>query len=171
VVKLTILHDGGIGEIDGTGDNAKDVAAVRDYLKSRGLRSEPSVVSTMLAAAKGFADTSSRLYREYVRAKPPRVGGFIPFVVNSAFSVELYLKTLGKLFGVDLRGHDLLELYEALPAAAREQIDLISAACAKNQGLPPDTKYADCVQKHRRAFEEWRYLYEKKRPARSSSPR
>jgi hypothetical protein len=40
-------------------------------------------------------------------------------VVNSAFAIELYLKTLHELSATRIRGHELLDLYDKLIDATR----------------------------------------------------
>jgi hypothetical protein len=46
-----------------------------------------------------------------------------PFVVNATFALELYRKTLNRLYGNDVgRTHDLLQLFSALPAEAKQAV-------------------------------------------------
>jgi hypothetical protein len=67
-----------------------------------------------------------------------------PFVVNSTFALELYLKTLGLLHDTELRGHDLLTLFDALPSRTW-------------------STFRSEIERLRSAFLEWRYLHERKR--------
>jgi hypothetical protein len=91
------------------------------------------------------------------------VADIAPFVVNSAFSIELYLKTLAQGHGNPLKGHELLKLYEALPATAIAAIQAEVPGCAANRRLnePPD--FRRYVHELNDAFVEWRYCYEKER--------
>jgi hypothetical protein len=49
-------------------------------------------------------------------------------VVNLVFSIELYLKTLARAHDVALEGHELSTLFDRLPVAAMDAIDLAAAA-------------------------------------------
>jgi len=67
-------------------------------------------------------------------------------------SAELYLKHLAVLATGDCdRGHDLLDLYNALPAHVREVVG------RKYSGAPP---LADVLTAHRDTFVQWRYIFE-----------
>ncbi|MDP1730461.1 MAG: HEPN domain-containing protein [Devosia sp.] len=69
-----------------------------------------------------------------------------PTITNYAFSVELALKLIHTLSrGVQERGHDLRELYDALPEEIRTKLSHL----------------ADCVEEIARYFEDWRYPFEK----------
>jgi hypothetical protein len=107
---------------------------------------------------------SSQLYARDLATVPPTNGlSAVPFVVNLAFALELYLKTLGHLFGKALRGHDLLELFDALPPEGRE---------ALRQNLPKARWQCDITNLEefrkvlsglRSVFVDWRYLHEEGR--------
>ena len=69
-----------------------------------------------------------------------------PTIVNYAFSVELALKLIHVLaVGSPTRGHDLENLYRALPTEIATNLPHL----------------AECVAEIARYFEDWRYPFEK----------
>jgi len=69
-----------------------------------------------------------------------------PTITNYAFSVELALKTIHVLSRkTELRGHDLKELFDALPEDIRANLPHLQ----------------ECVGEMARYFEDWRYAFEK----------
>ena len=107
-----------VGEVPNSGNDALDQEATIQILKDKGLHQETTLVQAMFRQAVSFATTSSYLYERDLTRVPRNGLSAAPFVVNSAFAIELYLKTLGQLHGAELRGHDLLKLFDALPSAS-----------------------------------------------------
>jgi hypothetical protein len=84
-----------VGEYLGSDDQDEDVEAARDMLRAKSLYSPPSLPSAMLGQANAFAYVANATYMDLMKNRglnKPIIAA--PFVVNSAFSVELYLKTL-----------------------------------------------------------------------------
>ncbi|CAB3752987.1 hypothetical protein [Paraburkholderia solisilvae] len=149
-----------IGDVPATGDNRKDAEVAHAYIKNKGLGREVTLVQRMFGQACSFANTAAYLYRNDL-ARAPRNGlSMAPFVVNMAFSIEVYLKTLGQIHGATLRGHELLKLFDALPVGAQPAIGGATRKVAEHSS----EKYPavrDCIAELNGAFVEWRYLYEK----------
>ncbi|MEO5935791.1 MAG: hypothetical protein ABIP81_01120 [Terriglobales bacterium] len=81
-----------VGEMDATGDFQKDMEAFRQFLRDKGLHKEVTKVQAMFRQALSFATTAAHLYeRDLIRA-PRNMLSVAPFVVNSVFSIELYLR-------------------------------------------------------------------------------
>lgn len=82
-----------------------------------------------------------------------------PMIVNFAFAIELYLKSLLLSSNGNRRGHDLEDLFSRLKDTDREEIEkrfeTLSGRTSKD--LAAD------LTVYRRAFEEWRYIYETNR--------
>ena len=117
-----------VGEVGATGDLQKDLDATMKFLKDKGIHKEVTKVQAIFRQALSFASTAAHLYEKDL-TKAPRNGlSLAPFVVNSAFSIELYLKTLHELGGTPVRGHELLKLYDSLPDPTRQAI----FSCALN---------------------------------------
>jgi len=163
--KTNTLYLNGIvvGEVVVTGDRNKDMETARQFLKDKGIYKETTLVQAMFRQAVSFATTAAYLYERDL-LKPPRNGfSGAPFVVNSAFSIELYLKTLGQIHHKSLRGHELLTLFDALPDAACQAIEAVIPACAQKRKLNGNISFRDCIVELNHAFVEWRYCYEKER--------
>jgi hypothetical protein len=84
-----------------------------------------------------------------------------PFVVNAAFSVELYLKTLHVVAtGSNAREHKLLELYDDLLSAQRAELQNQAVRVAAEHGEGPQVQLRDLLITLNDAFVQWRYVYE-----------
>lgn len=162
-LKTIILNGVAVGEFVSTGDFEKDASVIRKYLKGKGLHKEDNLVQAMFRQARSFATTASYLYKNGLTTSPSNVTDIAPFVVNSAFSIELYLKTLAQGHGKTLKGHELLKLYDALPGAALVAIHAEIPACAANRRLNEAPDLRRYVHDLNDTFVEWRYSYEKER--------
>ena len=148
-----------VGEVPNTGDHEVDLAASEKLLRDRGLLRGVTPAQATFQQAYSFAKLSSQIYREHL-TKVPR-GGFAvaPFIVNSAFAIELYLKTIAQLHGSALRGHDLLELYDALPSSALAEIERTLSEVVTSD-IKDIIDFRAALGKMRSTFVEWRYVHE-----------
>lgn len=146
-----------------TGDTEKDAEAVRDFLKANGLHKEVLPFQAIFNQALAFANTSAYLYERDLRTSPRKGFSASPFVVNAAFSIELYLKALAQKHGGSLRGHELMKLYEALPSRANAEIKQVIPHCAANRDLGEPPNFIGYLQNLNNSFVEWRYSYELKK--------
>lgn len=128
-------------------------------------KSQRPKVSRFLAGrnmAIAFANTAAFLYeRDLKKAPHTRPHSIVPFVVNSAFAIELFLKALHEKYGSAKRGHKLLVLYDQLPSDAIARIRVASAAIAASTSPPVFYDARQVLVSLNSAFEDWRYLYEK----------
>lgn len=108
MVKKDIILNGIIvGSYDATDDNEKDMEAVREFLKEKGLHKEVTKNDAMYGQANAFAEVANGLYKRDLK-NPPFKGSSVPtFEVNASFSIELYLKTIHDVYGNKIRGHHL----------------------------------------------------------------
>lgn len=151
-----------VGEVDATGDHQKDLEVMRQFLKDKGLHNEVTMVQAMFRQALSFATTAAYLHERDL-LKAPRNGlSLAPFVVNSAFSIELYLKTLHELQGSAAWGHWLLELYDPLSETTRNTVVRHALANAKQYGVKLTTadEFRSYIAELNNAFRDWRYCYE-----------
>ena len=75
-----------------------------------------------------------------------------------AFALECALKGLLQALGQPFPGkHDLLLLFDKLPAEKREEIQAIWTEWTLNPEIQ-ETTFRDFVEAHRNDFVEWRYL-------------
>lgn len=161
--KTVLLNGIVVGEVMSTGDTVHDAEVVRQFLKSKGLHKETSLFQAIQSQAFAFANTSAYLYERDLRRSPRKGVSAVPFVVNSAFGIELYLKALAQKHGVALRGHELMKLYEALPSAALVEIDAVTPRCAANRALEEPPDFVAYLRSLKDTFVEWRYSYELER--------
>ena len=161
--KKIYLNGDFVGEYTPTGDNDTDIELCVRLLREKGLYPETTLQQGMFRQAVSFATTASYLYNRDL-TKTPRNGlSVAPFVVNSAFALEIYLKTLGELHSARLRGHDLLELFDALPQEAHRALQQNFGKCKWQCGIAEMPDFRKALADMRHAFVEWRYLYEKER--------
>lgn len=83
---------------------------------------------------------------------------FIPIIVNLAFSIELFLKSMLE----NPWGHDLDDLFMKINDNERNAI--LQLTIKQVQKLEPDFKesdFWDCLERNKVAFEDWRYFYQR----------
>jgi hypothetical protein len=159
-MKTIYLNGVVVGELPSIGDSKKDTEAIRDFLKEKGLYKEVTVVQAMYNQAVSFATTAAHLHRTDLLKAPRNGFSVAPFVVNSAFSIELYLKTLAQAHGKSLKGHELLKLFDALPQNAKQAIEKVIPTCAANRRLEEQPDFRMYISALNNAFVDWRYCYE-----------
>lgn len=161
-VSKTIYVNGiAVGEYVTTGDPQRDIEAAHEIIKSKGLHKETTEVDAMHSQANSFANTAKELYERDLRTVPIKNSmSMVPFVVNAAFSIEIYLKTVHAISGSKVRGHSLVKLYEGLGEDIKTII--LSAANDLRQyyDIEGGADFADCIETLDKAFEQWRYAYE-----------
>jgi uncharacterized protein (DUF2267 family) len=118
----------------------------------------------ILTVANCFFQATKRIYEADLRTKPrPEPMMVVPFVVNASFACELFLKTLAQREGVRLKGHELIELFAALPMHVRQQLHHEWVKVAGGEMLQ-DTETLESVPSElSNSFVEWRYTHEKER--------
>ena len=161
--KTILLNGIVVGKVISTGDVEKDTEAVRQFLKDRGLHKETTLFQAIFNQANAFANTSAYVYERDLRRQPRNDKSIAPFVVNAAFSIELYLKALAQKHGTSLRGHELVKLNKALPKKALLEIESVIPKCAANRRLTGKTDFAAYLKHLNNTFVDWRYCYELER--------
>lgn len=163
--KTIILNGIAVGEYESTGDTEADIEAVRQFLKDNDLHQETSPFKAAFNQAISFATASNYLYDKDLRQSPRNGASTAPFVVNAAFSIELYLKALALKHGVALRGHVLSKLYNELPIEAKAEIQEMTLRCAVDSelGLGETPDFFAYLSELDNTFIEWRYSFEKER--------
>lgn len=164
MAKKKIHHNGTyVGDYDSTGDSLQDVLIVHKILEAKGLNRPllPPHVS-IFQQAYSFSTAATHLFQRLVQ-KPPDVTAVSPFVVNIAFSIELYLKSLALKHGKRLHGHPLGDLFKKVPAAGKAQIEQKLIEMAQSQwadGPKTIQDLRDTAKALNTAFIDWRYLFE-----------
>jgi hypothetical protein len=153
-----------VGQILSTDDMEKDAIAGQKLLESKGIQLKASKFRAILRQAIGFMNTSAHLYDQDLRRPPFKWESAAPFVVNAAFSIELYLKAIAQKHGAALRGHELTKLYKALPSKARTEIEAVIPRCASSRSLGEPPNFVSYLKNLNNTFVEWRYIYESEKP-------
>jgi hypothetical protein len=151
-----------VGELELTGNAQTDLGLVQDFLKSKGLHREVTLVQAAFRQAFSFAKTAGHLYNNDLRKAPRYVPSIVPFVVNSAFSIELYLKTLHYLHQRKAWGHELLPLYDQLPMEIKTTITEKAKLHSQEWGIEPSAveDFRGLMTDLNDAYDVWRYSHE-----------
>ena len=139
--KEILLNGVAVGEYESTGEIRKDIKIVQKYLKENGLWKDVSIVDSMFGQAQSFAQTANELYVNKICKKPRQPSAFSPFVVNAAFSIEVYLKAIHMLYGQRKSGHSIKGLYESLNKEAKNVIADLIKKIEPEYKLEPTTKF------------------------------
>ena len=158
------VHSGDtlVGHFVGTGDDRADMEECARVLREAGLECpKPSVAECIRDQARAFAKVATDLATKIMELRGRSKDYIAPFLVNAAFALELFLKSLAKQHGKEMRGHSLLKLFDELPSSARHSIDQAFA------GAPDFLTDFDESGDLRGlfvnlddAFVAWRYAYE-----------
>ncbi|NTV06155.1 MAG: hypothetical protein HGA59_06560 [Chlorobiaceae bacterium] len=156
-----------VGEIPDTGDFLKNIEAFEKYEKDFGIYTESHPAQAINLQAFTFGKIAINLFDDYLCA--PVTNGddaiqycnyAIPFIVNGAFSIELYLKTLHLIFSNPQKGHKLLILFNNLPEALQITIKQSANEFMIKHKLSPEPDLLAIFEVINSAFEDWRYLHE-----------
>lgn len=150
-----------ICDYESTGDVDQDRELLDVILREKGLYREINLETRIFQQAVSFATTAAYLHQHDLLNAPRNRYSVVPFVVNAAFALELYLKTVSVLHGVSLRGRDLLELFDQLPPSAIQSIEPHFVRSKWPCGISNVVDFRAAIERIRHAFVEWRYLHER----------
>jgi hypothetical protein len=117
-----------------------------------------TMTQAMVRQAVGFATAARDLFEKYLAIATPDPKVMEPFVVNAAFAIEIYLKTLHAGAGARRKEHGLIELYDALPQPIKDSIDA-RAAKLKDEYEGAGAFRAQLAQLDE-GFRRWQEVYE-----------
>lgn len=161
MVKKNILLNGVIvGSHESSGNDEKDIEAVRAFLKEKGLHKEVTTNDAMYGQANAFAEVANELYKKNLRKSPYQGSSVPPFVVNAVFSIELYLKAIHDAYSNKIRGHHLSKLYKAMPKKGKEHFINAANDIRHLYKLKEGADIHTCLESLSKSFEQWRYIYE-----------
>lgn len=151
-----------VGQYISTGNTELDLSLARAKLRELGfVPNELPMWMHMRQQAIYFQDTCALLWRAEINRPPPhRPFALIPYVVNTALCIELYLKALSLKHGKKLRGHELLELYNELPIEATADIIASIPDALKDAPLDDEPNIHEFMAVMNDVFIQWRYAYE-----------
>ncbi|MDP9919821.1 hypothetical protein J2W24_005501 [Variovorax boronicumulans] len=153
-----------VGTVPNTGDQVADAAASQQLIKDLGLHKEISKAQRALGQARAFAGTASQLYERGLKMGAIVPTTLVPFVVNSAFAIELYLKALSEAHGLNTRGHVFVRLFDPLPTDTRDRLKALAPQFAQQYKAKTFVNFRAALTTLEGAFVAWRYLYEDDRP-------
>jgi hypothetical protein len=168
-MKKRLHHNGKyICDYESTGDGLKDVAIIDRLISERGLKAEPSAHRGIFQQAYSFITTAAHLY-DRLNTAPPDGSAVAPFVVNTAFALELYIKTLALQHGKKLHGHELVKLFKNLPSAAKQEVEKRLRQLSNTSEWRCEIDSMDdlraVIEDLNTAFVDWRYSYEQPKKA------
>lgn len=151
-----------IGYYEATGDDEVDAQRAIERLRELGL--EPQALPAWMRIrqqAMDFRDACGLLMNYSERQRLPDMRPlYVPYLVNSALCVELYLKALSLRYSKEQRGHDLHKLFLNLPPEAVEAINERLEEAKVEVGLPEVPDVVSTLRKIKDNFVVWRYLHE-----------
>lgn len=160
-IRNVFLNGKQVGTIVSSGDDATDALACQELLKQLGLYRETNRVDRLFGQACSFSAAARLLYHQLNRNNADIAKFGAPFVVNMAFSVELYLKALSELYGPKLTGHDLAKLYQQLPKQAKRALEDLAPEASRIVQIQSVPSFKEVLAGVRNAFIDWRYNYER----------
>ena len=151
-----------VGTYIAAGDREQELAASRAVLLEVGIDLNSGKVEqlTALGQARSFGVVTKLILDAGFKSHPWNPNLVAPLIVNASFCLEVFLKASGKLVGKDLRGHHLDALFDALPVEQQDAIQKEFDSRLPIHQLPPGS-FRDELTSMSKAFEQWRYLYEK----------
>ncbi len=150
-----------IGAYATTGDNSKDIEAVREIIRQKGLEKEVTTNDAMFGQAISFATVAENIYADAFKESPYKGNFMGPFIVNGVFSVEVFLKTIHNAYGNKIKGHRLVELYKNMPNKGKSIFNTAAQDVRPLYALHEEENIISCLEKLSNAFVDWRYMYEK----------
>jgi len=161
-MKKDILVNGiVIDSYEATGDNIKDAKAAQKIIKQKGLDQEVTTNDSMFGQAISFATVAENIYAEAFKKSPYKGKFMAPYVVNGAFSIEVFLKTIHDAYGNKIKGHHLLNIYNDMPKLGKKLFNDAAKDVRPYYSLHDGEDIISCLTKLSKSFEDWRYIYEK----------
>lgn len=160
-LKVHDSHGRVVGEIDKSGDDAKDYIAAHKLLTDLGLfKGEDPLPERIYKNAMRFGKVAVELWNKISRLGPQGAGYVAPFSMIAAFALELHIKALGAKHGKTLRGHELAKLFDALPTSALDAIGRHAVRMKAKHEIEHGVDFRDCLVRLNDAFVTWRYSFE-----------
>ena len=158
----TVLHNGNpVGYVPDTGDPHDVAESAKQLYIKKGLWIDIPIEKSIYDQAVSFANSSNLIYEKDLKKTPRNGQGITPFVVNAAFSAELYLKCLLKTCGKDIHSHTLTALFKALPNKIKDKINKHKKQLEAEYDVEKNALFKEHLKNINNAFINWRYVYEK----------
>ncbi|WP_281628734.1 hypothetical protein [Vibrio sp. St2] len=160
-MKAVLYNNQCIGYVEDVEDREEAARLAKELIKSKGLWRDIPKYQSIYQQAKSFENTSAYLYAKDLESLPRNPQSITPFVVNAAFSAELYLKCLQELRGSISESHVLTSLFKSLHNKVKDKINKESSLRSKQYKMEQGVLFKDHLKKINHAFVNWRYIYER----------
>jgi hypothetical protein len=160
-MKTVMCDNKPIGYVKDVNDPKEALKLAKDLIKSKGLWREISKSESIYNQAQSFANTSAYLYEKDLKSLPRNPQSITPFVVNAAFSAEMYLKCLQEVHGQITESHVLTALFKSLPNKVKDKINKASKKFESQYQIEKGILFKNHLKNINNAFVDWRYIYEK----------
>ncbi|WP_157484935.1 hypothetical protein [Gilvimarinus polysaccharolyticus] len=149
-----------VGYITDSNDSKKMALLAQELLKEKGLWNEISKAKRIFDQAQSFANTSAYLYEHDLKKRPRNPQSICPFVVNSAFAAEMYLKCLQEINAEITDTHILTSIFKTIPNKIKDKINKKTKELECQYEVKAGTLFKDHLKNINHAFVQWRYVYE-----------
>jgi hypothetical protein len=160
-MKTVMCDNKPIGYVEDVDDQDEAAGLALELLKSKGFWRDIPKSETIYNQAQSFANASAHIYERDLKSLPRNPQGICPFVVNAAFSAEMYLKCLLEIHGEVKETHVLTALFKSLPNKVKDRINKNSKAFEDQYEVESGLLFKDHLKSINHAFVNWRYIYEK----------
>ena len=150
-----------IGKIIDSGDPLENAKRYTQFLKDENLYIELSQSKLMFKQARAFTKIARGIYSKSLRKPPFGHEACAPFVVNSAFACEMYLKTLQSIYGKAEEIHNFSSLFKHLPNKLKDKVNKLAKEKSADFKIHSKILFKDHIKTISNAFVDWRYIYEK----------
>jgi hypothetical protein len=160
-MKTVMCDNKPIGYVKDVADLQEAAKLAKDLMKSKGLWRDIPKSESIYNQAQSFANTSAYLYEKDLKSLPRNPQSICPFVVNAAFSAEMYLKCLQEIHGEVAESHVLTALFKSLPNKVKDKINKACKNFESKYQIEQGILFKEHLKSINNAFVNWRYIYEK----------
>ncbi|NVK25951.1 MAG: hypothetical protein HWE10_13575 [Gammaproteobacteria bacterium] len=160
-MKTVMCDNKPVGYVKDVNDPKEAIRLAQELIKSKGLSREISKSESIYSQAQSFANTAAYLYEKDLKSLPRNPQSITPFVVNAAFSAEMYLKCLQEVHGQITESHVLTVLFKSLPNKVKDKINKTSKKFESQYQIEQGILFKNHLKNINNAFVDWRYIYEK----------
>ena len=160
-MKTVMCDNKPVGYVNDVEDPKEAARLAQELLKSKGLWREISKPEAIYRQAQSFANASAHVYERDLKSLPRDPLEISPFIVNAAFSAEMYLKCLQEIHGDVTESHVLTALFKSLPNKVKDRINKTTKNFEKKYKVEQGVLFKDHLKNINSAFVNWRYIYEK----------
>lgn len=160
-MKTVMFNNEPVGYVKHTDDPEESANLAKQLLIEKGLWKTISVAEQIFGQATSFANAANHIYEKDLKSLPRNPQGIAPFVVNAAFSAELYLKCLKITEGEPSQTHTLTTLHKSLPNKIKDKINKHKATLEPHYKVERGVLFKEHLKNINNAFVNWRYIFEK----------